>query len=115
VTRLCNAPTVVEGAHGCPRTKGHAGQHLWWVTWEIGPGNWQAIVYSGEPQERTRRCRGRFSASPDAEDIHLLLLTLSPMRKREQARRTPHSAPEPVAGPMRVERLDNGLAVVVHG
>lgn len=113
MSALCNAPAAVEGAYGCPRTKGHQGVCYWWLAWEVGYKNWQAIIYSGEPYERRRRARGRFSAPPDASDIHMLLLTLEPLRKREQARRTPHSAPQPTSRPVRLERLPGtGLAVV---
>ncbi len=93
---LCNAPTVVEGACPCPREKGHTGEHYWWLTWEIGPGHWKAVVYSGEPQERRRRCRGRFSAAPDAADVHMLILTVAPLKRAEVAARTPHSEPPPL-------------------
>lgn len=93
---LCGAPTSVDGAEPCPRKKGHGGEHYWWLTWEIGPKHWKAIVYSGEPQERRRRCRGRFSARPDAADVHLLILAVVPLRKAETAARTPHSEPQPI-------------------
>lgn len=111
MTELCNAPTAVDGAQPCPRARGHVGEHYWWLTWEVGPRNWPAIVYSGEPEERRRRCRGRFLAVPDAGDVYLLLLTISPLKKRELARRTRASEPHGVSRPVKLQRLDSGLVL----
>lgn len=86
----------VHGAQGCPRKAGHKGPCYWTIAWEEESGLFRVIVYSGPPEERRKRCKGVFSGPPSALDVHALLETLSPIRKREIGRRTPQSEPEPI-------------------
>lgn len=97
--KLCHAPTKVIGAEPCPRRHGHRGPCFWWLAFECG-GEICAIVYSGDPQERVRRARGRFLEEPTSADVARLLETIGELRQREIDRRERQRRnPQPVAGP----------------
>ena len=100
---LCLAVSSVHGAGPCPRRVGHAGECYWWIAWD-GDAGWRVIVYSGDPYNRRRRCMGSFSAEPSTQDVAHLLRVISPLRKREVARRTPASEPEPSCTPVYDQR-----------
>lgn len=101
--KLCRKPTDVHGAHGCPRQQGHGGEHYWWLEWDGDDSRWHVLVYSGAAQGRRRRCKGTFSERPTAPDVHKLLKTVSTLKKREIARRTPESEPYPASRSLSVE------------
>lgn len=105
----------VVGAGPCPRARGHAGECYWWLAWE-GDAGWRVIVYSGDAYNRQRRCKGSFIAEPDVRDVGHLLRVLSPLKKREVAKRTPASEPpSPRCTPLyRLERRGEE-AVIVRG
>lgn len=96
----CGHMSNVHGAGTCPRARGHAGEHLWWLTWEE-PWRWRVVVYSGPAQERTARARGAFTRRPGPEDVMHLLSTLEAARKRQlrandAAKRNPGPLPRAV-------------------
>lgn len=102
----------MHGARGCPRAKDHAGPCYWWIAWEE-PACWRVIVYSGEPGERRRRCRGSFIGKPEMRDVNRLLLTLAPVKRMEVARRRPRSEPEPAVRPLyTLVRGPDGFATI---
>lgn len=88
--------------------------------WEDEQGIWRAIVYSGEPYDRQRRCTGAFTDPPTLEDVARLLQVIAPLKKREVARRTPVSEPmprfRPVYSPpiLRRENMTVGYNASVH-
>lgn len=100
--KLCWRSSDVHGAHDCPRKWGHEGPCYWWLDWEAGDGRWCVMVYSGEAQGRQRRCKGTFSAPPNARDVHKLLRTISPLKKLEIAHKTPVSEPQPHSRPLQL-------------
>lgn len=84
--KLCGKPArYVYGAEGCPREDGHAGEHYWWIPFEVG--NWRVVVYAGEAAERRRVCRGAFTDQPSAQDVYQLLVLVADRRRRELERR----------------------------
>lgn len=95
---LCGLEASVLGSGGCPRQAGHGGECYWWLAWS-GDAGWRVIVYSGTAYNRRRRCKGAFTSEPDIRDIAHLLRVLSPLKKREVARRTAESERQPRCKP----------------
>jgi hypothetical protein len=101
--KLCRLPTDVHGAHSCPRQWRHDGPCYWWLEWKGEDSRWHVMVYSGLAEDRRKRCKGTFAERPTAPDVHGLLKVVSTLKKRQVARRTPQSEPEPVTLPVRYE------------
>lgn len=112
--KLCRRKSGVYGAGVCPRAHGHSSECYWFISWQDGRGIWHAIVYSGPPAGRRRRCRGTFTEKPGPILVNRLLRTLAPIKRLEVARRTPASEPAPVhAIPLRVDCTPSGRPVAV--
>lgn len=97
--KLCNEPTDVHGAFGCPREAGHSSEHYWWLPFEH-QGCWRVAVYWGAPAQRRYVARGAFVRVPTAHDVAALLVTIGELHRREQRRREERKrCPEPPSPP----------------